>query len=206
MTRSSLLLILIGFGSAAALGGCSVLSPQADPTRFFLLTSLPEELAEETGDPLTDVSVGLGPVSVAPYLERNTLVTRLGPNQVDFSEVDRWAEPIDALFARILARDLELLLGTEEVILYPWYSNRRPDYALEIRVQRFERDAGGTAELVARWTVRGGEAEEILLERGMSFRESAAANTTEASVAALSRTVASLAGEIAADVRGLARR
>ncbi|UCF20957.1 MAG: membrane integrity-associated transporter subunit PqiC [Gemmatimonadota bacterium] len=206
MTRSSILLMLIGFGFSAALGGCSVLSPQADPTRFFLLTSLAEESAEETGDPLPGITLGLGPVSVAPYLKRNALVTRLGPNQVDFSEVDRWAEPIDAHIALILARDLEVLLGTEEVILYPWYSTRRPDYALELRVLRFERDAGGTAELVASWAVRDVEQDETLLERGMSFRESAAANTTEASVAALSRTVASLAGELAADLRGLIRR
>jgi uncharacterized lipoprotein YmbA len=130
------------------------------------------------------------------------LVTRVGSNQVEFSEVDRWAEPLSGHFARIQAANLSTLLATR-VILYPWYSSTQLDYAVEIYVLRFERNSDGNAQLNARWTLRDGVG-QLLDARESSLTERASSATTEGSVIALSKVAANLSREIADTIRRLA--
>jgi uncharacterized lipoprotein YmbA len=182
--------------------GCSPLAPQPDLSRFYVLTSLAESGREPVRAADRDLSLGVGPVTLAPYLDRTTLVTRVGTNQVEFSQIDRWAEPLSGHFARIQATNLGTLLGTQ-VLLHPWYSSTRLDYSVEIYVLRFERDSRGSAQLKALWAVRDGDSGRILDTRESSFTESASAETTEASVVALSKIAADLSREIADTIRNL---
>jgi ABC-type transport auxiliary lipoprotein component len=46
-----------------------------------------------------------------PYLDRPQLVTRAGSNRMVLADFDSWAEPLQGLFARVLAKNLTLLLG-----------------------------------------------------------------------------------------------
>ncbi len=181
---------------------CSPLAPQPDPSRFYVLTSLAESGGAPASAPDRDLSIGVGPVTLAPYLERARLVTRVGSNQVQFSEVDRWAEPLSGHFARIQATNLGTLLSTR-VILYPWYSSTQPDYSVEIYVLRFERSSEGNAQLKTRWAIREGSG-QLLDTRESSFTERTSAATTEGSVIALSKVAADLSREIADALRRLA--
>lgn len=201
---------LAPFVSAAALaaaslwsGGCSPLSPQVDPSRFFMLTSPAETGSNESGAAKLNISLGLGPVTLAPYLDRNQLVTRVGPNEVVLSQIDRWAEPLDQNLTRTLAEDLQVRLGITQVVTHPWYSSAQLDYAVEIDVLRFERDTTGAAELLARWVVVGGSDGEVLEARETRINEPAGSRTVAASVAALSRALERLSREIAASIRRL---
>ena len=181
---------------------CSPLAPQPDPSRFYVLTSLAEGEAGPVGAENLDLSLGVGPVTFAPYLDRATLVTRVGTNQVEFSQIDRWAEPLPGLFARIQATNLGTLLGTR-VILHPWYSSAKLDYSVEIYVLRFERDSRGSAQLKVRWAIRDGDGGRLLDTGESSFTERTSAQTTEAAVVALSNVAADLSREIAATIRQL---
>lgn len=183
---------------------CSPLAPQRDPSRFFVLTSI-AELDGESTDEAIDISLGVGPVTVAPYLDRATLVTRVGTNQVEFSQIDRWAEPLSAHFARIQATNLATLLGAR-VLLHPWYSSTHLDYSVEIQLFRFERNSDGSARLEARWTVRESNRGQLLETRDSSITEMYAAETAEASVVALSKVAADLSREIAETIRRLDSR
>ena len=181
---------------------CSPLAPQPDPSRFYVLTSLAEIGGAPANATDRDLSIGVGPVTLAPYLDRVTLVTRVGSNQVEFSKIDRWAEPLPGNFARIQATNLGTLLGTR-VVLYPWYSSTQPDYSVEIYVLRFERNSDGNAQLKARWTVRDGVG-QLLDVRESSLTERASSSTTEGSVIALSKVAADLSHQIADALRRLA--
>lgn len=182
--------------------GCSPLAPQRDPSRFYVLTSLAEGEGGPVGAADLDLSLGVGPVTLAPYLDRATLVTRVGTNQVEFSQIDRWAEPLPRHFARIQATNLGTLLGTR-AILYPWYSSAKLDYSVEIYVLRFERDRSGSAQLKARWAIRDGDDGRLRDARESSFTERTSAQTTEAAVVALSKVAADLSREIAGTIRQL---
>lgn len=175
---------------------CSPLRPQPDPSRFYVLTSLAESANEPAASQDLDLSLGVGPIALAPYLDRATMVTRVGANQVEFSQIDRWAEPLPGHFARIQATNLGLLLGTR-VFLYPWYSSTQLDYSIEINVLRFERASDGSAQLKARWAIRDGNTGQLVDARESTFTARISAGSTEASVVALSEVAADLSREIA---------
>src|SRR5208283_2976977 len=110
-------------GLVLALGlacGCSLTSTRPDPTKYFVLTALPPAGgAPVSAHPLV---IGLGPVNMPGYLDHSELVTRAGPNQVDLSSIDRWAGPLDQNFKGVLARNLAQLIGTDQLVQFPWYS------------------------------------------------------------------------------------
>jgi hypothetical protein len=152
-----------------ALASCA----DSQPTRFYTLAGLPDAPSEAMPAHTSDLMVGVGPVTLPAYLDRPQLVTRAGSNRMVLADFDSWAEPLDGLFARVLADNLALLLGTDEVLLLP---QRRPmplDYQVEVDVARFDVDAEGNANLDARWWVygRGGER---LLQSGRSTITAAA--------------------------------
>lgn len=184
--------------------GCSPLSPQPDPSRFYVLTSAAEDQDAIPADKL-EIALGIGPITVAPYLDRASLVTRVGPNQVEFSQIDRWAEPLEAHFTRIQAENLQLLLGTKSIHDHPWFSSTELDYSVEITVVRFESDRAGFAHLLARWSIKNGSGER-LESRESTIEEAAGTNTRDASVAALSRAAAKLSSEIASAIRRLQQK
>jgi uncharacterized lipoprotein YmbA len=192
---------VISLGAALLLlGGCSPLSPRPDTSRFFVLTTLADSVSGEV-DPQSGLALGLGPITVAAYLDKPHLVTRVGANQVEFSSNDRWAEPVPDHIAHILMLDLVVLLGTDEIESYPWYSSAELDYVVEVAVLRFERDPQGGAVLVAMWVLQDGESRENLVFRETRIEEPSATNTTESSVAALSRALVELSREIADAIR-----
>ena len=93
--------------------GC--LSPRADVSTFFLLTSA--EAPGAVGPPLGG-TLGLGPVTLPGYLDRSELVTRLSDNQVAVSPTARWAEPLRDNVLRALSQNLVRVLGPDDYVFY----------------------------------------------------------------------------------------
>ena len=145
--------------------------------------------------------MGLGPLTFPAYLNRPQMVTRLGPNQVDVSNHDRWAEALDGNFARSLADNLAALASADNIVHYPGYSTTALDYVVQVDVIRFESDSLGAAELLCRWTLFDGAGTTRLAGREAQFTSQATAPNTASSVAALSGALADLSREIAAALR-----
>ena len=182
------------------LGGCTILQPKPDPTRFFLLTPLATPEVSPVGD--TDgISLGLGPINFPAYLDRPHFVTRVGPNQLRLSEYHRWGEPLPAGFNRVLAKNLATLLQTHRLVTHPWSRSTELDYRVEIEVRRFEATAGPETLLTARWILLDGTGEKLLLAKEFSLREPAESASTAASVQALSQALGKLSREIATSIQ-----
>ena len=47
--------------------------------------------------------IGVGPVTVPDYLDRPQIATRSSSSSLQFSEFDRWAEPLEKNLMRVLA-------------------------------------------------------------------------------------------------------
>jgi len=182
-----------------ALVGCSVLSPQPDPSRFFVLTAL--ATADGAGTRLDDVSVGVGPVILPAYLQRPQIATRVGPNQVAYDEYTRWAQPLESGKSRVLVENLALLLDPAQVVAFPWLGPPTPTYTVEIEIRQFEQGTRDAVQLVARWTIRDGKTKALLAVHETTTSEPAAGANPAAAVAGLSRTLATLSREIADGVR-----
>jgi uncharacterized protein len=187
---------LVGLVLALSLAaGCSLTSPRPDLTQYYVLTALPSSAPSAiTRHPLV---IGLGPVTLPGYLDHNEIATRVGPNQLDFSSSDRWAEPVDQNFKNVLARNLGELTGTDQIVQFPWYSNAKLDYKIELNVGRFDANQAGLATLHAKWIIREARSDRILLEHETALTRPASSTSTAAEVAALSQSLGSLSQAIA---------
>ena len=203
-TRITFYLVLVGLGCA----GCGTFSPRPDPSRFFTLTAIaqPGTMPAEGPSNSGGVSLGIGPVRLPGYLDRQEIVTRVSQNRVDLSEYDRWAEPLEANFTRVLAQNLSVLLHTDRLVFFPWDLSRRPNYQVTVEVLRFESNTRGEVQLSARWEIldtnkriplQAGEAASTRQPTGLS---------TDASVAALSEAVGDLSRAVANAVSAIERQ
>jgi uncharacterized lipoprotein YmbA len=210
MKRCNFLIFLAVLALPLA-GGCSLLSPRPDPTKFYVLTSIAGAdtvTVRPTPTAASNLAIGLGPVKFPDYLAHPEVVTRVSTNRIELSTTDRWAEPFDESARRVLARNLATLLGTDQVVPFPWYSSTKLTYKIEVTVERFERDGSGT-QLVATWLIRDGQSDQPLLSRQSNFSESAGAQigtaraSMDAVAAALSSDLSELSKQIAAAITEL---
>jgi len=190
---------------AALIAGCaSILAPRPDRSKFFLLTPAAGAPSVAATAPAPAVlTIGLGPVRLPDYLDHDEIVTRAAPNRVELSGNDRWAEPLEASFRRVLATDLSTQLGHAQIVPFPWYRTTRLDYKIEVDVDRFDRNPSGDVQLIARWTVRDGASNQILFARDSNIGESALSPAMADSVGAMSAAVGELGNQIASATRQL---
>jgi len=185
--------------------GCGTLSAKPDPSRFFTLSALtqnePNAAKPSSGTP--GISLGVGPVTLPGYLDRQEIVVRIAQNQLILSENDRWAEPLDENVARVLSQNIAFLLRAERINAYPWPIDRKPVYQVEIEMLRFETDAEHQARLSTRWVVRNTSRKDSIRYHETRLSRPAQGRSTEASVAALSEALADLSREIAAAIEDM---
>ncbi len=202
MTRIAALAVVISISFLAACS--SILGPQPDLSHFFTLAPLPEATRPSEGgtNNSSTMLLGLGPIKLPPYLDRNEIATRLSPTQVTYSSIDRWAEPLNVSVSRVLLQNLSYLLGTEQIVMYPWSNAAKVNYQIEVELLHFEVTQQGEARLLARYGVFSGGTRQVLV-----VRETAITHPTStegaASVAALSTTLGELSQQIASAVRDL---
>lgn len=97
-------------------------------------------------------SLGIGPIAIPAYLDRERLVYALDGNQVQLARSALWAEPLDSGIERVLALNLATRLDTQNVRTFPWHPKRAPDYGVKLTVLTM--DANKTeAQLTVEWLV-----------------------------------------------------
>jgi uncharacterized lipoprotein YmbA len=199
----------IVFGACVMAAGCSVLSPQPDRSKFFILAPLSDgagSAAKQTStSPDAQLTIGVGPIEFPDYLRRLAVVTRTAPNGIELSDERRWAEPLDKNFTRVLTENLAILLNTQQIEKYPWSLSTKVDYRIEIDVQRFETTSDGQSQLIARWIIHDGHDGKILYASETTAGAPVGPEETGASLA-LSSDLATLSKEIASRVIDLKQR
>jgi uncharacterized lipoprotein YmbA len=146
--KQKLMLVAIGL----ALVGCSPLAPRPDFTKFFVLTPITD--SSNPPSATSNLAIGVGPIDFPGYLQRTQVVTRTAPNQIELSPVDRWGEPLDKNFKRVLSENLTQLLNTYRIEEYPWNHETKVDYQIAIQVLNFETTADGQSLLRTRWVIK----------------------------------------------------
>ena len=189
-----------------ALAGCGSLSPRPDPSRFFTLTAQAEAAPAAKNPGMEQLFLGVGPIRLPGYLDREELVTRINQNRFDVAQNDRWIEPLEENFSRVLAQNLSALLAIERIFRHPWPGNRRITHQVEIEILRFEADSTQEAQLAARWSVIDAGAKQPLAIKSSFLRRPSREQTREGSVDAMSEALADLSREIADTVRAIVRQ
>lgn len=168
--RGRWLVPLVGALAAGLLGGCAFFPPQADPTRFYVLTSPTPRPDLSSTRELKRWRVGLRSVELPAYLRNRALVVRVGTTDVHFAEFDRWAEPLDRGIGRLLSEALESSRNLA-CVGFPSPPDATLDYEVTIRVRacegtRGERGKGGV-RFAAEWEARSAGSATPLARSGV---------------------------------------
>jgi uncharacterized lipoprotein YmbA len=184
----------------AFLSGCML--GRSAPSHFYVLNPLTslEGSWDISMSSSHDVIIGVGPVVFPEYLERHQIVTRTGPNELNFAEFDRWGGSFHSDFLRVLADNLSLLLSTDKVVIYPWVRTTLIEYQVLINVSRFDGTLGEKVELRTRWAVLGDYGRQLYLVKKSNLVEPVEGTDYSALVEAKSRLVAQLSKEIAREM------
>lgn len=182
------------------LAGCA----STEPSRFYTLTPMPGSDAKILSETVAqDVSIGIGPVRIPGYLDRQQIVTTSRQHKVKLAEFDRWAGSLKDSFVLVLSENLSALLSTDHVFTFPWRGSLLIDYQIEVEIVQFDGELGGNASLIARWTIFDVKEKKVLLVKKSNLTESAGAQGYEALVAAQSRALGHLSRDIATAVKSI---
>lgn len=138
--RLPFVLLLTG---VLSLAGCSVHQPVA---LYQLDSGEPAQPKQSAG-----MAVVLGPVSVADYLQRETLLQRQNDGSLTAATDGRWAGSLSADIDQLLVRQLAWRLDSQRVVLAPASTGFTPDVQVLLSITRLDSGKDQPAILDAQW-------------------------------------------------------
>lgn len=182
---------ILGLGLTAA----ALLSSSCAPAKsYYLLT--PEGPAPSGGGS----GVGVGPVSIAAYLDRPNLVFREGSNRFAVAESHRWAGDLEDNISSVLAANLGRRLSTGNVRTYPWADDSGLRHQISIDIRQLHGTSEGDAFIEAAWRVYSLPDRRMTASRSWSGTEPLRGDGYDELAAAESRLLSRLAAEIASSL------
>jgi hypothetical protein len=163
--------------------------------KFYMLTP---------GGPATSgggVGIGVGPVTLAEYVDRSNLVMQKAANELAVAEDHRWAGDLSASIARVTAANLGRQMKTGNVRVYPWQRDDELRYQVSLEIRQLHGGEDGYAVIEAAWRAYALPERTLKATRTFVDREAFAADGYAAMVAAQSRLLDRLAADIAAGLR-----
>ncbi len=130
---------------ALCLAACATAPPER--SYYLLRAEVPGALAAaENG-----VLLGVGTVSIAPYLDRSGIVVQVDDHRVREARYHLCAEPLDrgirTYLSDRIAASLGRALNNGSNLVDQW------DYRLDVAIEDFHGTLNGEARLVARWSL-----------------------------------------------------
>jgi uncharacterized protein len=126
------------------LSACLSSSP---PSNYYLLSAMAQGQTDG-GTP----SLGIGPVTIPEYLNRNSMVYSHNGNQLRIDSYERWAEPLTDGIERTISLNLARLLNTQSIQAFPWPKSLQPNYGIKLNVLAMDASEE-QATLVAEWSI-----------------------------------------------------
>lgn len=189
----ALLCIALSFSACRMPGG------QSPSLRYWLLVPAVESAARAE----ERMVLSVGPIAFPAYLKRTQYVERIGERRLTVSPIDRWGAPLDTAFVEVLAENLERSMPGLTAKSHREAARANPDYRFEATVTRFEVLDGEAARLDIIWTVARAGAPEIVARGQGGYHAAVEGDGVDAGVDALSRALAELSADVAANLGGL---
>jgi len=145
--RYALILLMV-----VAVFGCKGSTP---PVTFYTLT--PISAIQDTGNDQTilkDALIGIGPLKFPKILDRPQIITRPAPGRLNLAEFQRWGGFLRDDFLSVMAENMTTLLGTDQVVIYPWPGGLNPKYRIEFDVHQFDGKLGDSVVLRVSWVLK----------------------------------------------------
>ena len=187
---------------ALVLSGCLSI-PNSPSPRFYVLQAIDKEQVDKKLSIAPDVLIGVGPVKIPEYQDRPQIVTRGKENMLNFAQFDRWGESLDLGVARLIGEDLTVMLPGAKFTLYPWNSTIAVKYQVTVEIVQLESELDKDLFLAAQWMVIDAQNAKTLIIKRSEFRQPISPQNYSGLAKTLSKTCASLSGEIADSLAAL---
>ncbi len=129
-----------------SLTACSTFKPVKDSAIRHLL----EPLVPDRSLAIATPAIAINRPSIPSYLDRMQLITRK-EGQLMMSQLDLWAEPLDAAIARVTASNLSRLTRSTNIQPVENFATLDYDTLLEMNITQFEPDAANQMILQGTW-------------------------------------------------------
>ncbi|SIN96011.1 PqiC family protein [Halodesulfovibrio marinisediminis] len=197
--RKAVSITLLLAGLCFVLTACGKMSPSSS---YYVLTSSSQMASQ--AQPLSDLSVGVGPVIVPGHLDRAQIVTTTGQNSITIHEYQRWGDSFKSQVEETLAENISILLQTPKVAVYPWERAQRPEYQIYVTIRRFEGKANIDVTLDAIWQIVDVDTDKSLLTRHFVQTFPVTGDTMSAYVQTQSDALEALSQEVAKGLHSVA--
>ena len=142
LTRLPLGIAMLGL-LALGTAGCTV----APPTQFYQLQQQVTDVASRE----STATVLLGPLSIADYLQRESLLQREVDGSLTHSQQARWAGSLDNDIGQFLLRQISAQLGSSRISLYPDRIGMQAQAQIVLNISRLDSGVQQPAVLEAQW-------------------------------------------------------
>lgn len=188
------ILACLSLVSLLGLAGCSV----NRPAQLYQLDT------GSTSVPTRDngAAVLLGPVQLADYLQRETMVQRQADGILNLSSEARWAGSLEVNVSQQLLRQLASQLDSTRLALFPEKPGFAPQVQVLLDISRLDSGPKEPAVLDARWRLL--DQKGTLRDSRVFHQEAKHDGSIRDQVRAQSDLLRRLAVQLAADVRPLA--
>lgn len=192
ITATIATIIIAFFLASCSLGG------KTKSSQFYVLDSTISTTEQEADN---NVSLAISQVIVPGYIDRPHIITKTASAEIKFSEFNRWAEPIDSMFLRVLTQNIKTLTNSDQITGYPWSPEQTFEFVLRAKLIKFENNEAGDALLVVNWVLVKKNDESTPRANFSEFRASASNSSYAARVAALNDTLNQFSREIVSHLK-----
>jgi uncharacterized lipoprotein YmbA len=147
------------------------------------------------------MGIGVGPVTVAEYIDRSNMIFQSGPQKLEIAETHHWAGEVRKSVASAMASNLGRQLGTGNVRTYPWERDDELRYQVSLDIRQFHGTADGHALLEASWRVYSLPGGKLISAKSGTYLEPQVQDGFEELAAAQSRALQRLAADVAKGIR-----
>ena len=162
MKTSALKYLLSICAPLLLLGACSS-TPQSN---YYLLSAKATEALAPC-----HCSIGVGPVTVAEYLNRPQITVTGKPGQLQIEQFQRWAEPVRYSVERVLVENLAIVTDSTQLVVHPWRQGQNPRYRVRIHILTMNRETN-SAVIKVQWQLSDSQSGKTISTHLESYKAS----------------------------------
>ena len=142
------------------------------------------------------IIVGVAPVRVPTYLDRNQLVTRTSTRRVNVSDFESWAEPLESSVTRAIAVALDHDPNIKGTVMLPTIAEVKLDRVVFVEMVRFDGMLGGSVRLTARILILDSDRKPMVAPVRFNRTDATTDSSYDALVTSMGRLLDQLSQEV----------
>jgi len=187
---------------AFLLTGCISVPTSTEP-RFYMLQALDKSEVKNHYQIASGTVIAVGPVRIPHYLDRPQIVSQNKNTTLEFAQFDRWGEPLNQSFKRVISEDLSLMLPEADIEKYPYNSLIPVKYQVIFEVLEMKNDINGETSLSVQWSIIDVKYNKVMVNKKSLFSRPVDPKDYQGLVKAINAECVLLSDEVAASLASL---